>query len=384
MAVECEKIKPAAEPSQSKRLGSLDALRGFDMFWIIGGGRFVKTLLIALGFESAHQVVSRQLTHVPWHGFAAYDLIFPLFLFISGVTIPFSLTKQVAKGVSKTRIYTNIIKRGFLLVLFGCIYNGMLNLDFANLRYPSVLGYIGLSWMFAAIIFMNTNWKGQLAWCVGLLLGYWAALTWVSVPGYGPGNIDEVYGAGNLVAYLDRAFLPGTLYRGHFDPEGSFSVISGIGTALFGVLAGHILCHAQRNGKRVNAAGYLVASGVFCIGIALLWHRYFPINKELWTSSFTVLTAGISFLLLSLFYLIIDVVGLKKWAFPFVLIGLNPITIYMGAQFIKFGHTTDYFFAGLASWVGGDWQHCLWAFCYVLTELMLLYFLYRKKVFLKV
>ncbi|MBI9017936.1 MAG: DUF5009 domain-containing protein [Phycisphaerae bacterium] len=378
-----EKTDPAVK-AKPPRLGSLDALRGFDMFWIIGGDRFVKTLLIACGFQGAHAVVSGQLRHVPWHGFGAYDLIFPLFLFISGVTMPFSLGRQIQKGISKPKLYITIIRRGLLLVLFGCIYNGILSLDFANARYLSVLGFIGMAWMFAAFIFINTSWKGQLSWAIGLLLGYWAALMWIDVPGFGPGNIHEVYGPGNLIAYLDRAFVPGRLYRGCFDPQGAFSIISGIGTALLGVMAGHILCRAQNNGKRMLAAGQLATAGACCIAIALLWDKVFPINKEMWTSSFTVLTAGISFLLLSLFYLVIDVIGLRRWAFPFVLIGLNPITIYMGARFINFEYTTDFFFAGLAHKIGGNWCHCSWAFCYLLIEILFLYFLYRKKVFLRV
>jgi len=371
--------RPKVEPS--KRLVSLDALRGFDMFWIIGGGRLLKALVLAIGLEGTHDVVSGQLTHAPWHGFRAYDLIFPLFLFIAGVTMPFSLGRQLEKGVPRNKIYISIVRRGFLLVLLGCVYNGMLKLDFANLRYLSVLGFIGLSWMFAALIFVNTKWRGQLAWCIGLLLGYWAALMWVPVPGYGAGDLEM---AGNLVGYIDRMWAPGKLYRGHFDPQGLFSVVSGIGTALMGALTGHLLCRAKQKSERIRVFWCLLGAGIACVLVGLLWNRYFPINKEMWTSSFTVFTGGLSLLLLSVFYLVIDVFDFRKWAFPFVLIGLNPITIYIGAKVISFSHTTNYLFGGLVKHVGGDWGNLLWAFFFVLTELIFLYVLYRKKIFLRV
>ena len=374
-----QQSRPKAEPS--KRLVSLDALRGFDMFWIVGGSNLLKTLILAFGLAETHQVVSRQLSHAPWHGFRAFDLVFPLFLFIAGAVMPFSLGRRLEKGLPRSSIYISIVRRGFLLVLLGCIYNGMLGLDFSNLRYLSVLGFIGLSWMFAALIFVNTKWQGQLAWCIGLLLGYWAALMWVAVPGYGSGNLEM---AGNLVGYIDRMFAPGKLYRGHFDPQGLFSLISGTATALMGILTGQLLRRAEQKSERVRTFGYLLGAGIGCVLVGLLWNRYFPINKEMWTSSFTVLTGGLSLLLLSVFYLVIDVFDFKKWAFPFILIGLNPITIYMGAKVISFSHTTNYLFGGLAKHVGGDWGNLLWAFFFVLTELIFLYVLYRKKIFLKV
>lgn len=371
--------QPKAEPS--KRIVSLDALRGFDMFWIIGGDRLLKALVLALGLEGTHQVVSGQLTHAPWHGFRAYDLIFPLFLFIAGVTMPFALGRRLEKGVPRSRIYISIVRRGFLLVLLGCIYNGLLNFDFVNQRYLSVLGFIGLSWMFAALIFVNTSWKGQLAWCIGLLLGYWAALMWVPVPGCGAGNLEM---EGNLIGYIDRMLVPGKLYRGHFDPQGLFSVISGTATALMGAITGCLLCGAKEKSERIRAFWCLLGAGIGCVLIGLLWNRYFPINKEMWTSSFTVFTGGLSLLLLSIFYLVIDVFGFKKWAFPFVLIGLNPITIYMAAKVINFGHITNFLFEGVSRCLGGHWGDLLWAFFFVLTELIFLYVLYRKKIFLKV
>lgn len=369
---------------QNPRLVSLDALRGFDMFWIIGGVPLVSALLALLGLEKIRSAFLQQMHHVPWDGFHAEDLIFPLFLFIAGVTMPFSIGRQIERGDDQWRINLKILKRGVLLVLLGCIYNGMLNFDFANLRYFSVLGRIGLAWMFAAFIFTKTSWKGQIAWAIGLLLGYWAALAFITVPGFGAGA-GNLSIEGNLVGYLDRAFMIGRLNSGNFDPEGGFSLIPAISTALFGALTGLILKNADSKKERLQASAIMAIAGLLFIGIALLWNNVFPINKALWSSSFTMIAAGYSLLLITVFYLIMDVFDFKKWALPFILIGLNPIIIYIGAhRVINFHQIRNFFFAGVIDHLGGGWIPFCSAFSFMVVELVFLYILYRNKIFLKV
>ena len=334
----------ANAPAGAGRLASLDALRGFDMFWIIGGAVLVRSafklivqglvafkLMAAMDAEKAAAGLASQFQHPPWNGFTFFDLIFPLFLFLAGVAMPFSMAKQVERGVSKGQIYWRIARRSLLLVLFGMICNGMLLFDFAHLRYPSVLGRIGLAYGFAALIAMNASTRGRVAWIVVILLGYWAAMIWIPVPGHGEGNLEP----GNTLAdYIDRAILPGTLAEKVGDPEGLLSTVPAVATALLGVLAGQWLRRPTGNGH-VKAAA-LSAAGVASLSLGWLWSLCFPLNKHLWTSSFVLWTAGWSLLLLAMFYLVIDVWNCRRWAFPFVVIGANAITIYMACRFIDF------------------------------------------------
>lgn len=204
------------EVKKPQRLLSLDALRGFDMFWIMGGENIIHALA-QLTQWSIFIWLGTQMEHVEWNGFRFYDNIFPLFLFIAGVTMPFSLARRMERGDSKALLYKHIIIRGALLVLLGSIYNGLLRFDFENQRYASVLGRIGLAWMFAAIIYINTKTRGQIIWFAAILLGYWAVMMLVPVPGHGAGVLTK---EGSLVGYIDRLFLPGRLYLGVHDPEG--------------------------------------------------------------------------------------------------------------------------------------------------------------------
>jgi predicted acyltransferase len=362
----------------SNRLLSLDALRGFDMFWIIGGEGIIHTLKEATGWGWATWM-STQLDHVQWNGFRAYDLIFPLFLFLSGVTMPFSLTRKLEKGVPKKDIYLHVIKRGLLLVLLGCIYNGLLQFDFAHQRYASVLAQIGIAYMLAAFIFLNTKWKGQLAWVIGIVLAYWAAMKLIPVPGFGAGDLSR---EGNLATYIDHLFLPGRFHEEVFDPEGILVKIPATATALLGALAGWWLKQKKTDEYR-KVAYMLGASGLMFI-LAYLINFSFPINKKLWTSSFVFQTAACSALLLSIFYLIIDVWKKQKWAFFFVVIGMNPITIYMVTGMVDFWHTSEYFFGGFGNLAGDPWRNFIIVTGMVLIEWMFLYFLYKKKIFLKV
>jgi len=362
----------------SGRLMSLDALRGFDMFWIMGAEGIIHALKEATGWGWAVWM-SGQLDHVEWNGFRFYDLIFPLFLFLSGATMPFSLTRQLEKGVPKKKIYLHVVRRGLILVLLGCIYNGLLRFDFEHQRYASVLAQIGIAYMLAAFIFLNTGWKGQAAWAAGIVLAYWAAMKLIPVPGFGAGVLTR---EGSLVTYVDQMLLPGRFHEEIFDPEGILVKIPATATALLGALAGWWM--KQKKTTEYRKVGYMVlASGVFFI-LAYLINFSFPINKKLWSSSFVFQTAACSTLLLALFYLVIDVWKFRGWAFFFVVIGMNPITIYMATGMINFWYTSEYFFGGIARLSGENWSQVILAASVVLIEWGFLYFLYRKKIFLRV
>jgi len=374
-------MKNAIE-KKTDRLYSLDALRGFDMLWISGGGGLMVALAALTGW-SFFKWAGGQMEHVEWEGFRFFDMIFPLFLFIAGVSMPFSILKRKKRGESMKSIYFHLFKRLFLLILLGAIYNGLLQFDFENQRYASVLARIGVAWFFAAIIVLNTSIRGQVIWFAGILLSYWAMMKLIPVPGFGAGVFTP---EGNLAAFIDQKFLPGKFCCYTFgDNEGILSHFPAISTALLGALTGHLLIS---NDKRLNGfrkAMLILAAGIVSLALGKLWGLNFPIIKNLWTSSFVLYAGGWSLILLAVFYLIIDVWGLRKWVFPFVVIGLNSITIYMlNSGIIDFEQMSQYFFGGTIKSFYELAQPVISATAYILCVWTVLYILYRNKIFLKV
>lgn len=387
----------------NNRLLSLDALRGFDMFWIVSGEGIFHGLAAAVKnkygliqdkttwqiatteqlsfFERILVGISNQLHHTVWNGFTFYDLIFPLFIFIAGVSMPFSYSKQLSGGAdAKKKIYRSLIKRTFILLLLGMIVNGLLQFKpYDETRFASVLGRIALSCFFAAIIYLNASFRWRIAWVVLLLLGYWLMLLFIPVPGFGAGDLTA---EGNFAAFIDRLFLPGKLHRTVYDPEGILSTIPAIATALLGVFTGEFL-RLQQPAKQKKTL-YLVAAGAVLVFTGWLWSFVFPINKNLWTSSFVVYTGGWSLLLLALFYFIIDVQQIKIWCMPFVWLGCNSILIYMAAHgVINFLSTSEFVFGGLIKQFSPQWNEALLWTGVALIQFAGLYVLYKRKLFLK-
>jgi predicted acyltransferase len=362
---------------KTERLKSLDVLRGFTMFWIIGGGLLVHTLEDATGWQVLSWF-SNQLTHVKWNGFHFYDLIFPLFMFVSGVAMPYSIGMKLKQGTSKKKLFAKAAKRGLILILFGIIYNNKVSFDFANMRYASVLGQIGVAYFIAASIYLYSGLRGQVIWTVLILLGFWALMALVPVPGYGAGVLTP---EGNLSGYIDRLLLPGTTYREHYDPQGILLMISAATITLMGAITGSLIINEKLSKERKTVI--LTTLGIVLIGLSLIWNIWYPINKEIWSSSFNLLTIGISLLFMAVFYFIIDIKGYAKWSFPFVLIGLNPITIYMASRMVNFRFTSDYILTGIIN-LSGDFSGVISAIGVLGLELLLLYFLYKRKIFLRV
>ena len=358
-------------------------MRGVDMFWLIGGKPGIVGLL-ALFSVGASEWLRDRLHHPEWHGFEPYDLIFPLFLFIAGVSTVYSIDNRLAKGDSRASLHRHFIQRGLTLVLLGIIYNGLLSRDLASaegwgdMRYASVLGRIGLAYMFAALIAANSQWRAQLIWVGGLLVGYWAALRFIPVPEFGAGDLRAGH---TLTDYIDRHLVPGKLYKDVRDPEGLFAVIPAIATALLGCLTGQLLKRNDIDGLKKTR--FMAISGVVCLGLAWLWNIDFPINKNLWSSSFVLNCAGWSLLLLSLFYLVIDVWQFRKGTLFFTVIGANSILIYMAPKFFDFDYTNESMFEGITM-LAGEHRPLVLAITLLCFKLALLYYLYRKKIFLKV
>ncbi|MCE2616592.1 MAG: acyltransferase family protein [Phocaeicola sp.] len=375
------KEKKIAAAQLPKRLQSLDALRGFDMFFIMGGAALIASLA-NIWPTSFFQALADQMEHVEWHGFHHHDTIFPLFLFIAGISFPFSYAKQQLQGKSRKDIYKKIIKRGIILIILGIIYNGILStFDFAHARYASVLARIGLGWMFAALIYINSKTKARIGIVAIILIGYYL-VSLIASPD-APAGADSFSHDGCLEGYLDRMILPSCpLEGGMLDPEGVLSTIPAIATALLGMLTGEWVRRKDvTDNKKVL---YMVAAGIIMLIVGLAWSTIFPINKKLWTSTFVLVVGAYSILMFALFYYIIDVRNLRKWSFPFIVIGMNPITIYLAQQFINFQYTSNQLTNGLVRQFSEILQPTLKDICYITVCWLFLYFLYRKRIFLKV
>jgi predicted acyltransferase len=261
---------------------------------------------------------------------------------------------------------------GAVYNFLGAVYNGHLKFEWDELRYASVLGRIGIAWGVVAILVMRLDVRGQALALVGVIAGYWALLRFGHAPDFEPGDLTI---KGNVVSHFDRLFLPGKLHQSDLhDPEGLLSTIGAVGTGLIGALAGWWLKGHKQNGG-VKAAGLFIA-GALATGAGLIWASMgdLPLNKNLWTSSFVLLTGGLSLALLGLFYLLIDVWRLKPLFFFFTVIGMNSITIYLLE-----GCCPPIFEESAA-----DYQRVLMTTAVITVEWLLLFFLYRKKVFLRV
>lgn len=361
----------------AKRLESLDALRGLDMLFLVG----ISGVIAALGKAYDNTVLDAlagQMRHTPWHGFHLLDLVFPLFIFVGGTSLPFALNKRLEDGSSRAQLHVHVVRRALLLFLLGLVQNGLLGFDFSNMHYTGVLQRIAVAYFFAALIVLNTGvWK-QAAIAGSLLVSYWLLMTLVPVPGHGAGVITP---EGNLHTYVDQRFLPGKFYRGEcFDEDGLLQQMSSIAVCLAGALAGHWL----RSGRAPKRKAYgLVAAGVACVIVGLAWDRAFPIIFRLWSSSYAMLVIGISAALLGVFYWVIDVKGYRRWAFPFVVVGLNAITIYLAPLLIDFNKIVDFFVHGFIGHLG-SFRDVFVAICILAVKWLFLYFLYKKRIFLKI
>jgi len=363
----------------SQRLYSLDALRGFDMLWIIGADEFFHQMGKAMG-TPFWQSLSTQFTHPAWDGFHVYDLIFPLFLFLAGVSTPYSIGRSLSEGKTKQQVMLRVVKRGLILVLLGLVYNNGLQLrPLADIRFSSVLGRIGIAYMLANIIYIYAKEKMQIIWFAGLLIAYWLILKFTSAPGYPAGDLTM---EGNFASYVDRSILPGKLSLGIHDTVGFLNNIPAISTALAGIVTGIYL--KRTDIAKQQKAMVMAVAGLVSLVIAQVWNLDFPINKNMWSSSFVMHTTGLSLLLMALFYYIIDVLGYQQWAFFFKVIGMNSILIYISGKFINWKYTTNGFFQWLIEWVGEPYNLVVLSLCMILVKWIFLYILYQKKTFLRV
>ncbi len=424
-----ESPQDAATQKKSTRLTSLDALRGLNMLFIAG----LATLIVQLCDRwpgPISDAIALQMTHVDWNGIRHHDTIFPLFLFLAGVSFPFSLAKRREKGASYWAICGKILWRGFALVALGIIYSNKVNFDYANWRYMGVLQHIGLAWMFAAFLYLITNRRMQIAISVAILVGYWLTCALVPAPDANPPeaftkaafmeraknlltpekseSIQKNFSmAGGVVGYVDRCCVPGRLYtkigalseeeRGYFadleriekkgvhDPEGLASTLPAIVTALLGMIFGTVLMANPKEKSGYEKVVKLIVWGLILAGVGLLWNEVFPINKKIWNSSFVCFVGGLSAVALGVFYLVIDVWKFRWWAFPFVVVGMNSITIYLAQRIINFSNARDFFFGDAVSrFLPEEWQAVGTTCAGIVVAWTFLFWLYKRRIFMRV
>ncbi|MBQ0005930.1 MAG: DUF5009 domain-containing protein [Alistipes sp.] len=371
------------ENKTQQRLMSIDALRGFDMFWIMGGASLLVQICMAVTGSSDSELI-RQMEHVDWGGLHFMDLIFPVFVFIAGLSYPFSHAKQIERGDTPGMMHKKIIRRMIILLLMGLAYNGFFKSDWtkaADFRYFSVLGKIGIAWGVAAFIYMHTkSFKARLGWIAAGLLGYSLLLCFTAPDA--PAGASPTSLEGCFIGYLDRLFVPGYLYCDNLlEPSGPFVSFFGYPTALLGMCGGDIARSSKWTLSRKPVI--LALAGIACLTVGIACSPLQPIVKKLWSPTFALVASGIGFVFFALFFYLIDVREWRSWCFPFRLVGMNSITIYFLSACFDFGALSMFFFKSITQ-LCGPYALVAQVFALLVVKFVFLYFLYRKKIFLKV
>lgn len=401
-------IPPAQNPSQTqspnRRLLSLDALRGFDMFWIVGGEEVVHALYKAWPIGPLH-LLDQQLDHKPWAGVAFYDLIFPLFVFIVGVSLVFSLSRTIEQ-IGKPAALKRIFIRSLVLYCFGLLVYGGISKGVDQIRWMGVLQRIAICYFFASLIFCLFRLRGMVVLCVSLLVGYWALTNFVPVRDF---NLEKTHLAAlqlkpespetaarfyattnwvrgrfddglNLPQHIDFQYLPGYKWDGAYDPEGYLSTLPAIATCLLGVFAGLLLKSGVPDQKKVL---YLAGAGALGVALGFLWGLQFPVIKKIWTSSYVLVAGGYAGLILGAFYQMIEIWQWRKWCTPFVWIGMNPITIYLAVNLLEVSPLPKLVAGGPIQTALGHGGDLALSLVFIFLVFAFVRFLYQRKIFIR-
>jgi predicted acyltransferase len=361
--------QPIPPPQPSERLVALDAFRGATMAFMV---------LVNDPGHGDH--VYAPLQHADWNGWTPTDLVFPSFLWIVGVALTLSLAKRLAAGVSRAALFRQALRRAVILYLLGIAVYAAPAFNPSTQRLLGVLQRIAICYLAAAAIYLFTSVRGQIAWLIGLLASYWLLMAFVPVPGFGAGRLDV---EGNFAHYIDRIVLGAHNYHSTktWDPEGIVSTLPAIATALFGILCGQLLRLKKTLGQKIL---WMLLAGALLIGAGEVCNIWLPINKKLWTTSFSLFMAGLDFILLAGFLWLVDALGHKRLVKPLVIMGLNPITIYMLSELLYEAlhisglHQVIYqkVFAPLASPINAS---LLWALAYTGLMFVAAYIMYRRR-----
>jgi predicted acyltransferase len=400
----------ASSDARPKRMLSVDALRGFDMFWIIGGEEVAKALE-ALGGGWLLTAVSQQLKHVEWAGFRFYDGIFPLFLFLVGVSITLSMDRMLASAGRRGAL-ARIARRSVLLFAVGVFYYGGFSRAWPDVQVSGVLPRIALCYFVAATLYVFLPWKGLVAAAVLFLAGYWALLTFAPFPDVSlahgtvgkkgsqteaktppallAGEVAMVSGVfeegRNFTHYVDYRWLPGKKRNLYYSNEGLLSTMSAVVTTLFGIMAGWLLTSTRWTEKQ--KAAWLLGAGTAALGMGFLWGLQMPVIKRIWSPSFCLVSGGFSAVMLGAFYLVVDVWRWQKWCTPLLWIGANALAVYLAVNLLDFNAIAVRLAGGdvqafLDSRIGQGVGGVLIAGIGLLLPVMFVRFLHRQKIFIR-
>jgi predicted acyltransferase len=363
----------------SGRLISLDAFRGITI-----------AAMILVNFPGNEENVYAPLNHTHWNGITPTDLIAPFFLFIVGVAIAFAYTKRLDAGISPSKMYPKLIWRSLKIYAVGMLLNilGLFpDFNFADIRYTGTLHRIAIVFLVCGFIFLKTNWKTQAIIAAVILIGYWLAMNFIPTPGYGRVMLDRDI---NLAQWIDSKFMPGRLYQGVWDPEGILSTFPSIVTGITGLLAGTLLLKVKSQEYKVI---WLFLFGFISTIVGVMWNWVFPLNENIWTSSFVLFTSGLASMTLASSIFVVDILNYRKGAKFGVIYGSNAIAIYVLADIfalffyeIRFGGTSlNERFFNLFTSMGGDprFVSMIYALFYVGILFIPAWFLYKKKIFIK-
>ncbi|MGA2027891.1 MAG: heparan-alpha-glucosaminide N-acetyltransferase domain-containing protein [Syntrophobacteraceae bacterium] len=377
---------PDSKPGAPKgRLVSLDAFRGFTI-----------AMMILVNSPGDTGAVYSHLSHVAWNGWTFADTVFPSFLFIVGVSIVFSFAKQEGEDIRNSAFMVRLFRRTIILFALGLFLNLFPTFHLSTVRIPGVLQRIALCYFFASLIVLNAGLRGRILWLIGLLASYWLMMRFIPVPGIGAGVLEP---GKNFAAWVDSLFLRGHMwsyYGGKWDPEGIVSTIPAIATTLFGVLTAQWLKSSLPERRKV--AG-MVCAGVVLLIAAYILDPWLPINKGIWTSTFSILMAGMAIVCLAFFHWLIDIEDFSRWAKPLIILGLNPITVYVLSEVLD--TTLSILNLPISTARAIDCQVCLFRYCYILNPgpetaslfyglmnllfvFLIAWIMWRKRLFLKI
>jgi predicted acyltransferase len=363
-----KELSRARSAPPAGRLVSLDVFRGITIAGMI---------LVNNPGDWSH--VYAPLEHAAWHGWTPTDLIFPFFLFIVGVAMPFSFNRRLSLGDTKLKLWRHIVNRSSLLVLLGMILTGIPDFNYYSKLLLDVLQRIGVIYLFAGTLVLLVGTVAQAVLAVAFIVLYWVLMTVIPVPGYGAGILAP---DGNVWQYVDHLLTAGW----HNHGEGILSLIPSISTVLFGSLTG-IWLRTERG--PYEKAAWMFAAGAVGLAAGAVMDTWFPINKLLWSSSYVVFTVGFALQMLAFCYLVIDILQIRRWAMPFLVFGMNAIAVFFlssltGKVLGLLGVIPAVFNALFASWLPPYDSALAYALCYVLFWLAIMSILYKKRIFIKI
>jgi predicted acyltransferase len=376
-APELAPLRSSQVAPASGRVLAVDVLRGFVMFCILGGDELVHAFN-AVFHTRFTRALAAQLDHAAWQGLTFYDLIFPTFVFIVGISVVFSLGKLVERQ-GRGAALKRLLLRSLALYALGVIYYGGFARQVGDIRLLGVLQRIALCYLFTGLLFLTLKLRGLVIACLVLLVGYWAALTFIPVPGFGAGQLAE---GRNLANYIDREYLPLFKWDGDHDPEGLLSTLPAIATCLLGLFTGLLLRKASVTDQQ--KVYWLVGGGAIALLAGYAWAWHFPIIKKIWTSSYVLVAGGYSALMLAGLMQLTEVWHRRAWARPLEWIGANAITLYLAYAFIDFHGLSDRLVGGPVEARLGRYGALLGLAVTIGLVLLLARFLCNRKIYLKI